>query len=94
MKTDILIADRAYDMNDTVEYTKKNSIEIVISPKSNRKLKRNFDGSLSSRRHIIENTFLIFKRWGTSLFAILKLLLLLYLHFLFVLFPYLFPFRF
>ena len=63
IKTNILIADRAYDTNDIVKYAKNNGIEIVIPPRSNRKLKRNFDDSLYSCRYIIENTFLSFKCW-------------------------------
>ena len=61
IKTDILIADCPYDTNEIVEYTKNNSIEIVILPKSNRKLKINFEDSLRSCRHIIANAFLAFK---------------------------------
>ena len=59
IKTDILIADHTY----IFEYAKNNGIEVVISPKSNRKLKRNFNDSLYSCRHIVENTFLSFKCW-------------------------------
>ena len=50
IKTDILIADHTY----IFEYAKNNGIEVVISPKSNRKLKRNFNDSLY---------FLSFKCW-------------------------------
>ena len=63
IKIDILIADRTYDIDDIIEYVKNNGIEIVIHPKSNRKLKIHPDDSLYPCRHTIENTFLAFKRW-------------------------------
>lgn len=56
-----MIADRAYDTNDIVEYAGNNGIEIVVSQKSNRKSKQNFDSDLYRLRHIVENTFLKFK---------------------------------
>ena len=40
IKTDVLIANRAYDTGDIVEYAKNNGIEIVIFPKFKRKLKK------------------------------------------------------
>ena len=63
IKIDILIADRTYDIDDIIEYVKNNGIEIVIHPKSNRKLKIHPDDSLYPCCRIIENTFLAFKRW-------------------------------
>ena len=50
-------------MSNTVQYAKNNGIEIVIPPKSNRKLKSNFDNYLYFYCHIIENAFLAFKLW-------------------------------
>ena len=49
--------------NDIIQYAKNYSVEIVISTKSNKELKRNFNDSLYFGCHIIENTFLSFKRW-------------------------------
>ena len=70
------IKTRHYNTNNIVEYAKNSGIDIVISSKSNRKLKRNFDDSLYFCCHIIENTFLTFKCWRTLLLAILGLIFL------------------
>ena len=71
---------------DIVEYDKNNGIEIVIFPKSNRKLKRNLDNSLYYYRHIIDNTFLAFKRWRAIGSRYFKTSITFHTSFLFVLF--------
>ena len=38
-------------------------MEIVIPPKKNRKVQREYDEYLYRLRHLVENTFLMLKRW-------------------------------
>ena len=58
-----LFGDPAYDINSIINYAEKLGIKTVIPPKPNRNFKRNFDSDLYCSRHIVENTFLKFKRW-------------------------------
>ena len=62
IKLDALFGDRAYDTNSIINYAKKLGIKTVILPKSKRKSKQNFDSALYHLQHIVENTFLKFKR--------------------------------
>ena len=58
-----MFGDRTYDTNSIINYAKKLGIKTVIPPKSNQNFKRKFDSTLYHLRHIVENTFLKFKRW-------------------------------
>jgi len=58
-----LMADRAYDTNDILDWLNERSIESVIPPKKNRTEQRSYDKYLYRLRHIVENTFLHFKQW-------------------------------
>ena len=58
-----LLADKAYDTNHIIDCAEKINTKIVIPSKRNRKVQRDIDTYLYKLRHIIENTFLKFKRW-------------------------------
>ena len=60
---EMLFADRAYDTNEIIETAKAAGMEIVISPKKNRKVQREYDEYLYRLRHLVENAFLMLKRW-------------------------------
>ena len=59
----LAFADRAYDTNEILSYIAKRNIKAVIPPKRNRLEQRDYNRKLYRFRHIIENTFLAFKRW-------------------------------
>jgi transposase len=58
-----LIADRGYDTNEIVAYTKELDIKAVIPPKKNRIIQRAYDESAYRLRCFVENTFLKLKRF-------------------------------
>jgi transposase len=58
-----LLADKAYDSDDIILQAKLQGMNVVIPPKSNRKIEREFDQYLYRLRHLIENAFLHLKRW-------------------------------
>ncbi len=58
-----LFADRAYDSDEIINYAKNNKIGVVIPPKKNRKVQREYDRYLYKIRHLVENAFLKLKSW-------------------------------
>jgi transposase len=60
---DALLADRAYDTDEIVTMAQAAGMEIVIPPKKNRKVQREYDKYLYRLRHLVENAFLMLKRW-------------------------------
>jgi transposase len=58
-----LLADRAYDTNEILEYSIQAGIQVVIPPKKNRIDQRDYDKQLYKLRHLVENAFLYLKRW-------------------------------
>ena len=60
---DTLFADRAYDTNEIIEYAKTRNMEIVIPPKKNRVVQREYNKELYKLRHLVENAILKVKRW-------------------------------
>ena len=58
-----LFADRAYDTNEIIAMARAAGMEIVIPPKKNRKVQREYDEYLYRLRHLVENAFLMLKRW-------------------------------
>jgi transposase len=58
-----LIADKGYDTNEILEFAAKHEIQVVIPPKSNRIIQREYDEHLYKYRHLVENAFLKLKRW-------------------------------
>ena len=63
ISAEILLADRGYDTNDILAYAVSAGMEPVIPPKRNRKEQRDYDKYLYKLRHLVENCFLILKRW-------------------------------
>jgi transposase len=58
-----LLADRGYDSNKIIEFAEENGMKIVIPPKKNRKEKRFYNKEIYKIRHLVENAFLMLKRW-------------------------------
>jgi len=58
-----LLADRAYDTNEILEYSAQAGMQAVIPPKKNRKEQREYDKHLYKLRHLVENAFLYLKQW-------------------------------
>jgi len=58
-----LLADKAYDSDKIIEAATKAGMAVVIPPRSNRKTQRKYDEYLYRLRHLVENAFLILKRW-------------------------------
>ena len=58
-----LFADRAYDTDAIIERVTRQEMEVVIPPKKNRKVQRQYDRELYKLRHLVENAFLTLKRW-------------------------------
>ena len=58
-----LLADRGYDTNAIIETAQAAGMEVIIPPKKNRKVLRDYDKNMYKLRHIIENTFLKLKQW-------------------------------
>ena len=63
ISAEVLLADRGYDTNDTLAYAASTGMEAVIPPKKNRKVQREYDKYLYKLRHLVENCFLLLKRW-------------------------------
>jgi transposase len=60
---DVLLADRAYDTNAIINAAVAAGMQVVIPPKKNRKEQREYDEYLYTLRHLVENAFLMLKRW-------------------------------
>jgi transposase len=59
-----LLADKAYDAQERVlALLEKAGVQIVIPPKKNRKLQREYDKELYKARHLIENFFAKLKQF-------------------------------
>jgi len=63
ISAEALLADRGYDTDAIIAYTLDEGMEAVIPPKRNRKEQRVYDEYLYKLRHLVENAFLILKRW-------------------------------
>ena len=63
ISAEVLLADRGYDTNDILAYAVSAGMEAVIPPKKNRREQRQYDKYLYSLRHLVENCFLVLKRW-------------------------------
>ena len=64
MEADLLIADKAFDADERVItlLSDKNKA-VVIPPKANRKVARNYDRDIYKARHLIENFFAKLKQF-------------------------------
>jgi transposase len=58
-----LLADRGYDTDAIVLAAMSAGMQVVIPPKKNRKEQRKYDQHLYKLRHLVENAFLMLKRW-------------------------------
>ena len=58
-----LFADKGYDTNEIIEMAISQNMKVVIPPKKNRKVQREYDKDLYKLRHLVEITFLHLKRW-------------------------------
>ena len=63
ISAEVLLADRGYNTNDILAYAVSAGMEAVIPPKKNRKEQREYDKYLYKLRHLVENCFLVLKRW-------------------------------
>ena len=58
-----LLADKAYDSNEILQFLESRKIEASIPPSANRKIQRNYHCEIYKKRHRIENAFLRLKQW-------------------------------
>jgi len=58
-----LLGDKAYDTDELIQKALGQGMQIVIPPKKNLKIQRNYDKHLYKLRHLVENAFLHLKRW-------------------------------
>jgi len=58
-----LIADKGYDTDEVVRLALSAGMQVVIPPKKNRKVQREYDEYIYRLRHLVENAFLEMKRW-------------------------------
>ena len=63
IQAEYLLADRGYDTDVIIFKVVEARIIPVISPKKDRKQLRNYDEYLDKFRHLVENAFLLLKRW-------------------------------
>ena len=52
-----ILADKGYDSNDFLIHGLMNDCEMVVPPKKNRKLQRNYDKHVYKERHVVECFF-------------------------------------
>jgi transposase len=58
-----LLADKAYDTDEIIQKVETLGAKVVIPPKRNRKIQREYDKDIYKLRHLVENAFLHLKRW-------------------------------
>ena len=58
-----VIADRAYDSDEIVKNAESLGMKVVIPPRKNRKVQREYDKEAYKIRRLVENAFLYLKRW-------------------------------
>lgn len=63
LAAEYLLADRGYDSGKIIEKALAAGMEAVIPPRKNRKEQRDYDKYLYKLRHLVENAFLLLKRW-------------------------------
>ena len=63
LTAEYLLADRGYDSNAIIDQAIDQGMRVVIPPKKNRKIQREYDKDLYKVRHLVENAFLHLKRW-------------------------------
>ena len=63
LPSEYLLADRGYDTDAIILKAADEGMTPVIPPKKNRKELREYDEYLYKLRHLVENAFLLLKRW-------------------------------
>lgn len=63
LDAEALLADRGYDSDEIIAFALSKGMTVVIPPKKNRKLQREYDRYIYKLRHLVENAFLKLKRW-------------------------------
>ncbi len=63
ISAEILLADRGYDADAILAYAASSGMKTVIPPKKSRKEQRQYDKYLYRLCHLVENCFLVLKRW-------------------------------
>ena len=64
MAAEVLLADKAFDADERlIEPLRAQGKSVVIPPKSNRKVQRDFDKDAYKARHLIENFFCKLKQY-------------------------------
>jgi transposase len=58
-----LLADKGYDSDAIIAKALEQNMSVVIPPKKNRRVQREYDTYLYRLRHLVENAFLHLKRW-------------------------------
>ena len=62
-QAEYLLADRGYDTDAIILKAVDEGMIPVIPPRKNRKHLREYDEDLYKLRHLVENAFLLLKRW-------------------------------
>jgi len=62
-QAEYLLADRGYDTDAIILKAADKGMTPVIPPRKNRKELRKYDEYLYKLRHLVENAFLLLKRW-------------------------------
>jgi len=63
IRAEHLLADKGYDSNKIVNLAVESGMNVVIPPRKNRIVQRDYDKDLYKLRHLVENAFLWLKRW-------------------------------
>lgn len=63
LQVENLLTDRGYHSNNIVDFAVSKHMTVVIPPKKNRRIQREYDRSVYKWRHLVENAFLKLKRW-------------------------------
>jgi transposase len=58
-----LLGDKGYDSNTVITKDLEQNMQLVIPPKRNRRVQREYDKYLYRLRYLVENAFLHLKRW-------------------------------
>ena len=68
-RAEYLLADRGYDTDAIILKAVGEGMTPVIPPRKNQKHPREYDKYLYKLRHLVENAFLLLKRWRGMLHA-------------------------
>ena len=63
IKATYVIADKGYDSDSILRFIHEQGAIVVIPPKSNRKVQREYDRELYKQRNLIERAFNKLKHW-------------------------------